>query len=339
METFELLKRLAEVDGVSGTETAAAKVAAELLKPYCSSVTFDKRGTVIGRTEGPGPLIHFDAHIDQIGLVITYITDDGFLKFDSCGGMDARILPGREVMVMADEPFLGIITSVPPHLKSNSGEAPSITDLAIDTGFSKEKLEKKVQLGTRAVFVSMATQLLNNQTAMKALDDRSSVAALILVAEKLKKTGDDYNVLYTFSVQEEVGGKAASTAVFDYPVDTSIAVDVSFAKTPGCKPEDTGNIGEGPMIGFSPLHTHSLSKELCSLAEKENIPFQYEIMNGRTGTHADELAVTAGGRKSGLVSIPEKYMHTATEVVEDCDILNTAELLTAYVISKGKEQR
>ena len=336
MDLFNILKKLTEADGVSGTETNAAKVAAEMLEPYVDSITFDKRGTVIGRTEGKGPLIHFDAHIDQIGMIITFITDEGFLKFDSCGGMDARILPGREVMVMADEPFTAIITSVPPHLRADKDNAVSIRDLSMDTGFTKEQLINKVELGTRACFISDTEKLLGNQVAMKAMDDRSAVAALILLAKMLHEEGEKYNVLYTFSVQEEVGGKGASTAVFNYPVDTSIAVDVSFANTPGCKPEDTGNIGEGPMVGFSPLHTHDLSKELCKLAEKEGIPYQHEVMSGRTGTHADELAVTAEGRKSGLVSIPEKYMHTALEIVDTEDVENTAKLLKAYVENRGK---
>lgn len=335
MNFSEILPRLTGAPGVSGAESAAAETAMELLSPFCDSVYRTNRGTVVGLQRGNGPWCLFDAHIDQIGLIVTDYDESGFLHFAACGGTDPRVLAGAEVTVLGEEPLFGVISSVPPHLKKagDEGNVPEIKSMAIDTGLSDGDCRRLVHRGDRVVLRSVFTKLLGNEVMSGALDDRSGVACLIRTAELLRAAGSDRASAFTFSVQEEVGGRGAATAAWNKDIAAAVAVDVSFGRTPGCAPEETAELGKGPMIGFAPSLARSLSEELMSCAKQEGIPFQREIMNGRTGTHADELAVLNGGIRTGLVSIPLKYMHTPVEVVDTDDLEAAARLLTAWRLS------
>lgn len=142
-----------------------------------------------------------------------------------------------------------------------------------------------------------------------------------------------------FTAQEEVGTRGAKTALFDRGVDASVSVDVSFAYTPGCKARDCGVMGKGPMIGISPILDRQFSKELLDLAKENQIPYQTEVMAGRTGTNADAISICGSGVRCALVSIPEKYMHTPAEVVDTADVEQTAALLAAFVRMKAGEHR
>ena len=341
MDFSTVLRTLTEAPGVSGWETGAAQSAAELLKPYCDEVSCNARGSVLGRINGPGPLFLLDAHIDQIGLVVTELCPDGFVRFDRCGGVDIRTLGGLEVVIHGTEDVYGIIETVPPHLSNpeDKGRAKPCTELAIDTGLSEQHLRERAKLGDRVTFLSRFLELPNGQISAAALDDRAGVAVLIRTAEILEHRA---NLALTFSVQEEVAGNGAATALghevlsekWDIPY-TAIAVDVSFAWTPGCSRQETAELGKGPMLGCSPLLSHSVFEGIKQAAVEHGTPYQLEIMNGRTGTHADEIATSLGGVTTGLVSIPLKYMHTPAEVIATEDLENTARLLADYILDEG----
>ena len=141
-----------------------------------------------------------------------------------------------------------------------------------------------------------------------------------------------------FSSQDEVGTRGASVGPYAKSVDEAIAVDVSFGWTPFCKKSDCGEIGKGPMIGFSPILDKKMSNALVSVAEKNGIPYQKEIMGGgHTGTNADTITVSESGIKTALISIPEKYMHSPIEVVDITDVENTARLIAEYVKERAGE--
>ena len=341
MDLVSLLERLTEPDGVSGCERDAADVAVHELEAFCDSVQINKRGTVVGEIHGSGPKILLDAHLDRVGFVITHIEENGFLKFDKCGATDDRILSGLPVKVMGERDVYGVISCVPPHLADpkQAGKIPNISSLSIDTGLTSDDCKKLVSIGDRAVPVSKFTKLLGTKVSSAALDDRSGMAVILraidIMHAAFEKTGKKPNVVVTFSVQEEVGGHGAATAAFDADADTAIAVDVSFAHTPGCTAEETGEMGKGPMIGVSPVLSNALSKELIQIAKRKDIPYQYEIMTSRTGTHADEIAVCKSGVKTGLISLPLKYMHTPCEVIDINDLENCAGLIAAYCLSQA----
>lgn len=334
-KVLNLLKELTAPVGVSGAEENIVDVLTEVLKPF-GDVKVDCMNNVFC-TFGEGYHFMLDAHIDEIGFVVTDITDDGFIKFDKCGGIDTRPLPGFEVSVWGSEEIKGIISTLPPHLQTSDDEkkAPKLKDLAIDTGFTKDELVNMVSLGNRITFKRNFTQLKNNYLSASCLDDRAGVCAIILALGKLKNLPCKITVM--FSSQEEVGTRGAKTGPFDKNVDESISVDVSFAYTPGCDKNECGEISKGAMIGFSPVLDKTISQKLVSVAEKNNIPYQYEIMSGRTGTNADVISVNSNGIKSALISIPEKYMHQAVEVVNLADVKAVSDLIAAYITERTGE--
>lgn len=333
--TIELLKKLTSVPAVSGYENNLFSLLSDILKDY-GEVTIDALNNIYC-TFGEGYHFLLDAHIDEIGFIVTEITDDGFIKFDKIGGIDTKCLPAFEVTIWGSEEISGVISTLPPHLQSEDDEkrAPKLSDLSIDTGYTKEQLEKIVSLGDRITFKKQFTTLLNNQISATSLDDRSGAAAIILAAEKLKKLPCKVTIM--FSSQEEVGTRGAKIGPYLKNIDEAVSIDVSFAYTPNCDKSDCGEISKGAMIGFSPILNREMSEHLVKLAQEKNIPFQKEIMAGRTGTNADVISISERGIKTALISIPEKYMHQRVEVVDTSDIKAVSDLICAYVEERSNE--
>ncbi len=328
-KTIELLKELTQTVGVSGCEENIVALLREKLSSY-GDVTVDNMNNVFC-TFGEGYHFLLDAHLDEIGLIVTDITDDGFIKFSNCGGIDARPLPAMEVSVWGREEVKGIISTMPPHLQSASEEKkiPKLSELAIDTGLTKDKLEKLVSLGDRITFKRNFTPLFNGLVSASCLDDRSGVAAILMCLDELKNMGCKVTVM--FSSQEEVGTRGAKIGPYAKSVDEAISVDVSFALTLGCDKSECGELSNGAMIGFSPILDKEISRNLVDAAEKNNIPYQCEIMSGRTGTNADVISISEKGIKTALISIPEKYMHQRVEVVDTADVESVSRLICAYI--------
>ena len=338
MELIEMLKALTAPCGVSGLEKGAAAVAKDLLAPYVDSVDVDRRGNVVGTINGAGPKILLDAHLDQVGFIVTSLSERGFVKFDRCGGTDERVMSALPVIIMGKEPVYGIISSVPPHLQADGdeGKVKEAKDLAIETGLSDDELKRLVSQGDRVCFVPQFDELLGTEVCSNSFDDRAGIAILLRTVEILKEKGVKPNLTVVFSAQEEVAGNAVGCAAFKADVDMAIAVDVSFAKTPGCNDEETGKIGEGPMIGISPSLDNGIFEDLKRIASENSIPYQIEVMSRSTGTHADDILVTREGVRTGLVSLPLKFMHTPVEIIDTKDVELCAKLIAKYVEEKVK---
>ncbi|MDD6567931.1 MAG: M42 family peptidase [Eubacteriales bacterium] len=333
--TLELLKKLTSTVGVSGEEENIVKLLKEMLSKY-GKISVDSMNNVFC-TFGEGYHFLLDAHLDEIGMIVTDITDDGFIKVNRCGGIDRRMLLGYEVSVWGKEEVKGIISTLPPHLQTADDEkkVPEFKDISIDVGMCKSEIEKLVSLGDKVTFKRNFTPLLNSQLSASCLDDRAGVASIVLCLDRLKKLPCKVTVM--FSTQEELGTRGAKIGAYSKCVDEFISVDVSFAYTPNCDKADCGEIGKGAMIGFSPILDKNLSKELVNIAEKNNMPFQCEIMSGSTGTNADVLTLCESGIKGALISIPEKYMHQPCEVVDINDIESVSNLICAYISEKAGE--
>lgn len=328
----KLLKELTQTVGVAGCEENIVKLLENKLSEY-GKVTVDSMNNVCC-TFGEGYHFLLDAHLDEIGFVVTEITEDGFLKISNCGGIDTRPLPAMEVSVWGREEIRGVISTLPPHLQTSDDEkkVPKLSELSVDTGLNKEQLEKIVSCGDRVTFKRNFTPLLNGLISASCLDDRSGVAAILTSLDYLKTLPCKITVM--FSSQEEVGTRGAKAGVYDKQADEAIVVDVSFAYTPGCDKSECGEISKGGMIGFSPILDRDMSNALVSAATEENIPFTREIMSGKTGTNADVISISQSGIKTALISIPEKYMHQRVEVVDTADIESVSRLICAYIGKK-----
>ena len=327
----ELLLALCAAEGVAGHESAAAETVAEMLRKTCEDVHIDALGSVVGDRPGKGPRLLLDAHLDQIGMVVTAIEPGGFLRVTSCGDMDRRILAGQEVTIHGKEALYGVIPATPPHLSKGEDKVPEWKDIAIDTGLEQETLETLVPLGTRVTLRTSPARLLGDRFTAPALDDRAGVAAILRCLELLE--GEETCPLTVlFSVQEETGLSGAKAAGFASGAGQAIVVDVSFAQAPGLAPQDAqGKLGGGVMIGVSPVLDEQISETLRRLAGEHDIAHTIEVMGGRTGTNADALHAVAAGIPCALLSIPLRNMHTAAEIIDMRDIEATAQLLTAYI--------
>lgn len=329
LDINNVLKALCSEGGVSGNEKAAAEVALSYLKKYDENA-FIKNNSVFATIGNGEKKVLLDAHIDRIGFIVTHITEDGFLKVAPCGGIDKRFLPALQLIIHGKKDIAGTVVSIPPHLASDN-KPLDFDEVYIDTGYSKEEVEKIVSLGDNVSFFSPFAELLGTRVSASALDDRSGVAVILYALELL--SGEDLNctLQILFSSEEEVGERGAATGAFSFNPDIAIAVDVSFAYASGEKEEKCGKMGKGAMIGIAPSLDRELSNELINIAKEKNIPYQIEVMNGRTGTNADRFAINREGALSSTISIPLKYMHTPVEVVDTKDIISCAELIAEYV--------
>lgn len=277
--------------------------------------------------------IMLDAHCDQIGFIVTHIKN-GFIKIANCGGVDVRMLPGLRVKIYGNQPVIGIICTIPPHIEKGEKEL-SIDDIVIDTGLTAEKASSLIEIGDFVGFDESPSILLENRIAAPALDNRVGVATLLQVAKNLSKKKLDCKVTIVFSNCEETTGAGAKTAAYEVNADEAIVVDVSFARQPGIPHSKSAELASGPMIGISPSLSSDVYTKLINIAKNQKIKYNIEPMNGRTGTNADYISISRNGVRTGLVSVPIRYMHTTVEVVDMCDIKNSSKLITKYIVDGG----
>ena len=337
-DMIELLRRLCSSSGVSGEERAVAQVICNELTPYVNHVRIDDNGNVIAEMGDDQAEQHIllDAHMDQIGLIVTGIDKEGFLRVAACGGIDRRVLMGSRVCIYGTQQITGVISCLPPHLtKGGEEQVPSIDQLAIDTGLCKQEIERMVKPGDRIVLDAPFQTLIGKKISSPSLDDRAGVAVLVRCAELLSQKPLSCCLSLVCSVQEETGGSGAKTASYSLNPTEAVIVDVSYAEQPEVPSENSGKMGDGPMIGISPTLSKSISDCLMQIAKENRIPYQLEVMGGSTGTNADEISNARGGIPSGVVSIPLRNMHTHAEIIDWQDVESTASLLAAYVEKGG----
>lgn len=333
MNLKEKIVALSEVWGASGDESPAAELALDMLKKYCPDAAIIN-GNVVGKFSSHKdglPLLVLDAHIDQIGMCVTYITSEGFIKVGNIGGLDRRLLHAQQVVIHGKKDIKGVICSVPPHLSRGEGKVAEMDDIAIDTGYTKAELKKIVSLGDSITFDVKCRMLQGSRITGGALDDRCGVAAVLHALELLENRELAYNVTVIFSAQEELGERGAKIGAFSLAPDIAIAVDVSFAYAQGEDEKKCGYLGKGAMIGISPCLSREISNGLIEAAKSAELPYQLEIMNGLTSTNADRYSSSREGAKACTLSIPLRNMHTPVEVIDIADVINTAEILAEFI--------
>ncbi|MDL2232849.1 M42 family peptidase [Ruminococcaceae bacterium OttesenSCG-928-L11] len=334
LDTKSLLLEFSSKTGVSGREDEAVHYAAGLLSPFGKTV-ITALGSVVCTVKEPrpdGPHLLLDAHIDEVGMIVTCVDEKGFLRVSNCGGVDRRILAAAPIRVhTVDGALPGVVCSTPPHLSTGDKKNPKVDEIYIDIGYSREEAEKRVFPGDRVTIDTPARNLLGGIVSGKALDDRAGCVTHLKALEYLGDRSLDCGLSVVFSSMEEVGGMGAKTAAYAFAPTHAIAVDVSFARTPDADKEKCGEMGKGPMIGIAPILNRHMSDSFIRLARDNHIPYQLEVMGGRTGTNADSIVTSHYGVVTGLLSIPQKYMHTPIETVLADDVDNTAKLIAAYI--------
>ena len=336
MDIKQLIFDLCSASGVSGSEETAAETAAEYLKDI-AEVSYDHNGNlyaVTGNLQSDKTIL-LDAHLDRIGLIVTDINDDGFVKVDKCGGIDARVL--QDTVLVSEKGLRGTVCCMPPHLTNGSEDkATPISKTWVDFGMPGDELKKLLNIGDKLTFVSEPMELLGDKITSPALDNRCGAAALIYLAEMLKDKECNYKVVILLSAQEETFGTGAVTGAYTTDADEAISVDVSFANQPDISGQYASvELNKGAMIGISPVLNKAMTNKLIALAKEKNIPYQLEPLSGSTGTNADHISVSKSGVKTALISIPERYMHTQAEVISLSDVKAVSELVYEYILSGG----
>lgn len=330
-----LLEQLLSLRGVTGGEFSAAQSVADMFRQVGCDAYVDDFGNAIAKLAGTGDSsfkLVIDAHLDEIGLMVTGYEDGGFLRIAKVSGVDPKTLPACivEVQATGDKSIVpGVIGVKPPHLLSEEDrtKTPSFDILFIDTGLSDQELRSRVRIGDYVTPVQRISYLAGDKVAAKALDDRIGVYAMLLAADELKRMDHSIDMYFVASVQEEkhdIGPVAVAAEVLP---DMVIALDVGFGDQEGTKAGATSPLGAGPGIGFGPSTKRELSLLLEKIAKDSEISIHRDINSGRTGTDKDSFDRTFRGIPSATISIPLRYMHTPSEVVSLKDVDNVAKLL------------
>lgn len=341
MDIKQCIKQLCEAYGPTGFERPAARLAAKAIEPFADEVSIDTLANVVAVKRCGIPGAHkllIAAHLDEVGLVVTG-HEDGFLCIGQIGGLDPRVLPDRDLIVLTDPPRLGVVSVQPPHVlkAEDMSKALKQEDLRVDVGLSQEEAVREIPVGTPAVYRTKGFELLNGRYVCKTLDDRASFAALIRVAELIKDKELPWDVYFIGSSGEERAEGGAPAAAYETDADVCIALDVGQAAVPDSTPEVFADLGKGPLLKVGPNFSKHVQRRLTSLAEKHQIPLQIVATPGRFSTDAWYMHIVRGGVASAIVEFPLRYMHSPTECLDLEDVELTARLLAAYAVDPGKE--
>ena len=336
---FELLQRLCEAPGVPSREEAIRETTIEIMRPLVDELRVDVMGNVIGYKKGlGGPRLMLAAHMDEIGFLVKYIDDKGFIRLQPLGGFDPRVLGAQRVYVhtRSGERCLGLLqlATKPPHQSTEEerSKAPKITDLIVDLGMTAEQVKARVEIGDPVTLERSAT-ILGGNIVSKSLDDRIS---LYVMLEALRTIGAHACEIYAVATtQEEIGLRGAITSGFQVEPEIGIALDVTLANDlPGAvESEQVSQLGHGPALKImdsSALSDPKIVRQFREIAERHNIPYQLEIAAG-VGTDAGGFQRTRGGVRAFTLSIPCRYVHTVNEMVSIRDVDNAVYLLTQYL--------
>lgn len=332
-EIIAMTQQLCKAPGTSGREDSAAAVAEGLLKPL-GPVTRTPLGSVlctVSEGEPDAPHLMLEAHLDQIGMVVTRLEKDGFLRVANVGGLDYRLLPASPVTVHAkDGQHPAVISSTPPHLSDGKEKPPKMEDILVDTGLSEELAKETFAPGDPVTFDGEFTMLANDMMLSPSQDDRVGCVAVIAAAKIIAEKKPKCKVTVCLSSQEETSGYGAGTAAFALAPDMALLTDVSFGDGFGVKDHECGRINGGVEIDLAPAVNRKIYDRLRQLAQERDIPWQTHVMGGRTGTDTDIVASSGRGVRCGLLSIPLRSMHTAVETVCAKDVLSAARLMAAF---------
>ncbi|MEW5801408.1 MAG: M42 family metallopeptidase [bacterium] len=344
LEIDKLLEELIMVPGVIGYEDPVRKRIKELIEGCVDRVEVDALGNLTGLREGDGKRhIAFFAHMDELGLVVTNITSDGFIRFKKMGGLDDRVLPSRHVKLFTAQgaEIPGVVAWIPPHMaldgQKSLDKVAAWHELVIDLGArnAEEVTAMGVRIGDPIVFSKQISRLANNLMASRGIDNRAGCAALVALIQSTKEVASEHRISFIFTTQEEYGLHGASTAGYRARPDGAFIIDTASAPDfPGVPEIFKGQfqLGKGPLLrlvdGRMIAH-QGLRSFVEGLAQEQNIPFQLGVVGGTTDAAAVQLA--GGGIPTLPVCIPCRYTHAMVETVSLDDLKATVDLLRGII--------
>jgi putative aminopeptidase FrvX len=347
MQSMELLRELSDAFGVSGFEDEVREVLRARVSPFVDSVTVDPLGNLIALRKGKDSrVLMLDAHMDEVGFIVKWVDDKGYVRFAPLGGWDERILGGHRVVLRtrAGKKRLGVIGSAPPHILSAEERAKPIPidKMFVDVGATsrQEASDLGVEIGDPFTIHYPFSEIAEGYVTGKALDDRAGCAVLIETARRLAEEELPMTTAFSFAFGEELGLRGATTAAFHIDPAFALAVEGTIgADMPGIAEENQPTrLGRGPAVSVadrSIVVSPKVVRALEKIADENGIPYQYKLPTYGS-TDAGAIHLTRGGVLSGIVSVPCRFIHSPVSTLRMNDFENTIRLVTSFVRSLPK---
>jgi putative aminopeptidase FrvX len=338
---LKFLQALIDAPSPSGYEQPAAKVFRDRMKKTADAVETNVVGSVhaLLKGKGAGPSVMLAGHIDEIGMMVNWITVEGFIAFKAIGGIDAAILPGMRVDVhTSGGPLRGVMGRMPIHLidEDQRKTVTKIEKLFIDLGMPAKKVKELVRIGDAITFGAGFETFGDGMAVSRSFDDKMGAWICARVLEEVKAAGGAKgDLVAAATVQEEVGLRGGITSAYGVDPVVGIALEVGHATDyPDVEKRNHGEAacGKGPIIARGPNINPPLFELLCKAADKAKVAYQIGAEPRGTGTDANAIQLSRGGKAAGLVSVPLRYMHTPTEVLALSDMEGAVKLLTRFVL-------
>ncbi|HUT26166.1 MAG TPA: M42 family metallopeptidase [Sumerlaeia bacterium] len=337
------LRALCDAFGPPGFEQEVRRLIRSRVEPYADEIAETILGNLIATRHGcdSAKTVLLDAHVDEVGLIITRVEDDGFLRFTSLGGIDPRVVPAQRVAVRARDGSkrLGVIGVLPPHVTEaeDRKRAFAFTDLFIDLGCSSadQVRARNIDVGSPAVVHADFTEIEEGCVTAKALDDRAGCALVIGAFQAMKDQPPPVNVVASFTVQEETGGLGAETAAYVVRPEVALVLEgTTSTDTPGVSPDKMAcALRKGPVITVADARTivpEKMVRYLQEQAREGGIPHQFKTP-GIGGTNGRLIQRSRGGVLTGILSVPCRYIHSSTSVLCSEDLEHTLRLVNRFI--------
>ena len=349
---YEFLKSLLNTPSPSGFETHGQKVWVDYVRQFADSVEIDSYGNAfatLNPASGKGdPTVFLSGHVDELGLMVSHISDEGFLYFKGIGGVDKALIRGQRVTVHgSDGPIPGVTGLLAIHMQEpdDRNKVPEIHAMHIDIGVSSRKeAEKLVRVGDPVTYTAEFQELAGGRFAARGCDNRigawAAAEALRLIF--LKKDQLEAKVVAVSTIQEENGLYGASMAGYSVHPDVALVVDVTHATDiPNCSKTKHGEVimGNGPVLSLGSVNHPVVNERLRQVAKKADIPLQAEANPRWSGTDADAIFKQKGGIPTVSIGVPNRYMHSPVEIIQFSDLEQTAELLAVFTLGAKKGER
>lgn len=337
----QFLRDLLATPGTSGFEERVQNVVRKFVAPFCDTVTTDVHGNVLATVNPSGSVkILLDAHCDQIGLIVRHIDDNGFIRVNAVGGWDMQVLLGQRMQVHTkDGDIPGVIARKPIHLlrENERKTVPKISELWVDIGSNcAEETAEIVRIGDSITPEPCLRELRNGRLCGVAMDDRAGVWVVMNALKQIAAKSPEACVTAVSAVQEEIGLRGSQTSAYNTAPDAAIAVDVTHATDcPGIDQNEFGRIkiGGGPVIVRGANANPRVVEILLERAEETGIAVQLNALARPASNDGAAIQVSRGGCATGLVTIPNRYMHSPVEVVAESDLEQCAQLIAEFCLA------
>ena len=334
-DLLPFLKELISAPGLSGYESPVRKIIEDAWRPLTDELQISRLGSLHGLRRGvapePRPSLLLAAHMDAVGFMVTSLVK-GFLRLTEVGGLDPRVLPGQLVTVHGRQDLPGVIIQPPSHMlpREARNDAVPLKYLLVDVGLSPRQVERLVRVGDLVSFTQIPLQMGEDTLAGHTLDDRVAITAITQCLKELQSRTLNWDLWVVATAQEEETFGGATTSAFKLHPTIAVAIDVTFADSPGSPGHKTFPLGKGITLGWGPNVNPGLHQAFKELADRLEIPYKLEAIPGQSGTDAYTMQVSTEGIPTMVIGIPLRYMHSPLEIVSLKDIARVGRLLSEF---------